>query len=59
MSVRDTGWIQLFAENAQQAFDLTLCAFHIAEDPAVLLPTMIHIDGFHLSHVIEPVLLPE
>jgi len=59
MSVRDTGWIQIFAENAQQAFDLTLCAFHIAEDPAVLLPTMIHIDGFHLSHVIEPVLLPE
>lgn len=59
MSVRDTGWIQIFAENAQQAFDLTVCAFHIAEDPAVLLPTMIHIDGFHLSHVIEAVLLPE
>jgi len=59
MAVRDTGWIQIFAENAQQAFDLTLCAFRIAEDPAVLLPTMVHIDGFHLSHVIEPVLLPE
>jgi pyruvate ferredoxin oxidoreductase alpha subunit len=59
MAVRDTGWIQLFAENAQQAFDLTLCAFRIAEDPAVLLPTMVHIDGFHLSHVIESVLLPE
>ena len=59
MAVRDTGWIQLFAENAQQAFDLTLCAFRIAEDPAVLLPTMVHIDGFHLSHVIEAVLLPE
>jgi len=59
MAVRDTGWIQLFAENAQQAFDLTLCAFRIAEDPAALLPTMVHIDGFHLSHVIEAVLLPE
>ncbi len=59
MAVRDTGWIQLFAENAQQAFDLTLCAFRIAEDPAVLLPTMVHIDGFHLSHVVESVLLPE
>lgn len=59
MAVRDTGWIQMFVENAQQAFDLTLCAFHIAEDPGVLLPTMIHIDGFHLSHVIEPVLLPD
>ncbi len=59
MAVRDTGWIQIFAENAQQAFDLTLCAFRIAEDPAVLFPTMVHIDGFHLSHVIESVLLPE
>jgi pyruvate ferredoxin oxidoreductase alpha subunit len=59
MAVRDTGWIQMFAENAQQAFDLTLCAFRIAEDPAVLLPTMVHIDGFHLSHVIESILLPE
>jgi len=59
MAVRDTGWIQIFAENAQQAFDLILCAFRIAEDPKVLLPTMIHIDGFHLSHVIESILLPE
>jgi len=58
MAVRDTGWIQIFAENAQQAFDLTLCAFRIAEDPSVLFPVMVHIDGFHLSHVIEPVLLP-
>src|SRR5512137_3034963 len=32
MAVRDTGWIQMFAENGQQAFDLTLCAFRIAED---------------------------
>jgi pyruvate ferredoxin oxidoreductase alpha subunit len=59
MSVRDTGWIQMFAENGQQAFDLTLCAFRIAEDPAVLCPTMVHIDGFHLSHVIESVLIHE
>jgi len=59
MAVRDTGWIQMFAENAQQAFDLTLCAFRIAEDPEVLFPVMVHIDGFHLSHVIESVLLPE
>ncbi len=59
MATRDCGWIQLFAENAQQAFDLTLCAFRIAEDPAVLLPTMVHIDGFHISHTIEPVQLIE
>ena len=55
MATRDCGWIQIFAENAQQAFDLVLCAFRIAEDPAVLLPTMVHIDGFYVSHTIEPV----
>jgi len=59
MSARDCGWVQIFAENGQQAFDLTLCAFRIAEDPTVLFPTMVHIDGFHLSHVIESVLIPE
>lgn len=57
MAVRDCGWIQLFAENAQQAFDLVLCAFRIGEDPSVLFPVMVHIDGFHLSHVIEPLCL--
>ena len=59
MATRDCGWIQIFAENAQQAFDLVLCAFRIAEDQRVLFPTMIHIDGFHLSHVIEPLYLLE
>lgn len=55
MAIRDCGWIQIFAENAQQAFDLTLCTFRIAEDTNVLLPTMLHIDGFYVSHTIEPV----
>jgi pyruvate ferredoxin oxidoreductase alpha subunit len=59
MATRDCGWIQIFAENAQQAFDLILCAFRIAEDHRVLFPVMIHVDGFHLSHVIEPVFLLE
>ena len=59
MSARDCGWIQIFAENAQQVFDLILCAFRIAEDSKVLFPTMIHLDGFHLSHVIEPLYLLE
>jgi pyruvate ferredoxin oxidoreductase alpha subunit len=59
MATRDCGWIQIFAENAQQAFDLVICAFRIAEDNNVLLPTMIHVDGFHLSHVIEPLYLME
>lgn len=57
MSARDCGWIQIFAENAQQAFDLVICAFRIAEDPTVLFPTMVHVDGFHLSHMTEPLYL--
>jgi pyruvate ferredoxin oxidoreductase alpha subunit len=53
MANRDCGWLQVFAENGQQAFDLTLSAFKIAEDPRVLLPIMVNIDGFNLSHVVE------
>jgi len=59
MACRDTGWIQIFVENGQEAVDNTLCAFRIAEDQDVLLPVMVHLDGFHVSHVIEPILLPE
>jgi len=59
MACRDTGWIQIFTENGQEVVDNILCAFRIAEDEKVLLPVMVHLDGFHLSHVIEPILLPE
>jgi pyruvate ferredoxin oxidoreductase alpha subunit len=59
MAVRDTGWIQIFVENGQEAIDNTLCAFRMAEDRRVLLPVMVHLDGFHLSHMVEPVLLPD
>jgi len=59
MSVRDTGWIQIIAENGQQAVDNTICAFRIGEDHRVLLPVMVHLDGFNLTHVIEPIILPE
>jgi pyruvate ferredoxin oxidoreductase alpha subunit len=55
MITRDAGWIQIFVENGQQAFDQVLCGFHIAEHPDVLLPVMINVDGFHVSHVIESV----
>ncbi len=59
MSVRDTGWIQIVAENGQQAVDNTICAFRIGEDKRVLLPVMVHLDGFSLTHVIEPITFPE
>jgi pyruvate ferredoxin oxidoreductase alpha subunit len=55
MSERDCCWIQTFAENGQEAFDLTLHAFKVAEHPDVLLPVMVNLDGFTLSHVIEPI----
>lgn len=59
MAVRDTGWVQIFCENGQDAFDLTLWAFKTAEDHRVLFPVMVHLDGFHLTHVVEPVILEE
>ncbi len=52
-AARDTGWIQFFAENVQEAYDLTIQAFKIAEDKRVLLPTIINLDGFILSHSLE------
>jgi pyruvate ferredoxin oxidoreductase alpha subunit len=58
MSVRDTGWIQIVTENGQQAVDNTIIAFRIGEDPNVLLPVMVHLDGFNLTHVIEPIIFP-
>jgi len=54
MASRDCGWIQIFTENGQEVFDHSLCAFKIAEDSRVLMPTIINLDGFTLSHVVEP-----
>ena len=59
MAARDTGWIQIFAENGQEVIDNILCAFRIGEDRRVLLPVMVHLDGFHLSHMIEPMTFPD
>ena len=59
MSVRDTGWIQIIGENGQQLVDNIICAFRMAEDKRVLLPVMVHLDGFNLTHVIEPITFPE
>lgn len=55
MSERDQGWIQLYCETAQEAFDTTIMAFKIAENEKVSLPVMVCVDGFSLSHVYEPV----
>ena len=60
MLIRDSGVIQLFAENAQEAYDLTVIAPRLAEHPDVLLPVLVCQDGFTITHSAEPVtLLPD
>jgi pyruvate ferredoxin oxidoreductase alpha subunit len=53
MACRDTGWIQLFSENAQEVYDNVIQAFRIAEHHDVLLPVTVNLDGFILSHTME------
>ncbi len=53
MGARDTGWIILFAETAQEAYDNTIMACRIAEHPDVLLPVMSCLDGFITTHSID------
>ena len=59
MGVRDSGWIMLFSENNQEAYDNTLMAHRIAEHKDVLLPLMVCQDGFITSHSIENIELVE
>ncbi len=53
MGARDSGWIQLFSENAQEAYDNVIQAIRIAEHMDVRLPAMVGMDGFIISHSIE------
>ncbi len=53
MGARDAGWIQLFSENTQEAYDNAIQAFRIAEQRDVMLPTMLTLDGFIISHTTE------
>jgi len=59
MGVRDSGWIMLFSENNQEAYDNTLMAHRIAEHKDVMLPLMVCQDGFITSHSIENIELEE
>lgn len=58
MGERDTGWIQFFCENNQEALDLVLLAYRVAEDKDIMLPAMVIEDGFILSHTFEKVDVP-
>ena len=55
MGARDSGWIQIHCENSQEVYDTSLTAWRIAEHPDVLLPVMVCLDGFTLSHTMENV----
>lgn len=57
LSQRDTGWIQLFVEDNQEALDTTIQAFRIAEE--VLLPVMVSLEANYISHFMEPIDVPE
>jgi pyruvate ferredoxin oxidoreductase alpha subunit len=58
MPQRDSGWICMFAENGQEVVDITIQSFKIAEHPDVMLPVVLNIDGFQLTHMIEPLEFP-
>lgn len=59
ISQRDSGWIQIYVESAQEAYDSIIMAYKIAENKNVLLPVMVCLDGFILTHTVEPVELIE
>ena len=59
MSARDCGWVMLFSENVQEAYDNSIIAPRIAEHPDVQLPCMVNLDGFILTHAIERMTMVE
>ena len=58
VSLRDTGWVQLFAEDTQEVVDFHLLAYRLGEDKSIMLPVMVCMDGFILTHGIETVDMP-
>ena len=59
LSQRDTGWIQVYVENGQEALDMIIQAYAIAEDERVYTPVMVNLDGFVNTHTFELVNIPE
>ena len=57
LAQRDTGWIQFYVETAQEALDTVIQAFRVAEQ--ALLPALVNLDAFYVSHALEPVSVPE
>lgn len=59
VAMRDSGWIQFYAENNQEALDFHIQAYKLAEDKQIMLPVMVCMDGYILTHGYEPVDIPE
>ncbi|MDI6655331.1 MAG: pyruvate synthase subunit PorA [Candidatus Hydrothermarchaeota archaeon] len=59
LAVRDSGWIQFYAENNQEALDYVVQCYKISENKKVMLPSMINLDGFYLTHTLEPTEIPD
>ena len=59
LALLDSGWIQAYAKNGQEALDLALMAYYIAEHKKVQTPFMVNLDGFALTHTFESVEVPE
>jgi len=59
VSLRDSGWIQFYAEDIQEAVDLHLIGYRLAEDKSMMLPVMVCMDGYILTHGIETVDIPD
>jgi len=58
VALRDSGWIQLYAENNQEVHDFIYQAYKLAENPEIMLPVMVNMDGYILTHGMEPVDIP-
>jgi pyruvate ferredoxin oxidoreductase alpha subunit len=59
MYQRDAGWISFFANNGQEVIDMAIQSFKIAEHKDVMLPVNLNLDGFQLTHVVEPMDMPD
>lgn len=58
LAARDLGWLMCWPESPQEALDMTLMAYRISEDPKVLLPSAVNVDGSFITHVRHPVNIP-
>jgi len=59
LAMRDSGWIMLFVESGQEALDTVIQAYKLAEDPEVMTPVMVNLDGFTLTHTYDVVEIPD